>query len=157
MAMSSSLSKMCSLNEILLPPIGIMLMLSVPAAIITSASPRRTRSAAIDTACSPDEQKRFTVTPATVFGQAGEQQRDARDVHPLLRFRDRAARDHVVDRLGIERRYFRERRLQHVRQQIVRADVAEHAARRFAYRRARRGDDVCVLYLLGHLNSFNPV
>ena len=68
MATSSSLSKMCSLNEILFPPIGIMLMLSVPAAIITSASPSRMRSAAIDTACSPEEQKRLTVAPATVSG-----------------------------------------------------------------------------------------
>ncbi len=43
-------------------------MLSVPAAIITSASPVRIRSAAIDTALSPDEQKRLIVMPATVFG-----------------------------------------------------------------------------------------
>ena len=43
-------------------------MLSVPAAIITSASPVRIRSAAIDTALSPDEQKRLIVMPATEFG-----------------------------------------------------------------------------------------
>ena len=45
-----------------------MLMLSVPAAIITSASPVRMRSAAIDTALSPDEQKRLIVMPATLDG-----------------------------------------------------------------------------------------
>src|SRR6266536_1497381 len=50
------------------PSIGIMLMLSVPAAIMISAAPVRMRSAAIDTAFRPDEQKRFTVMPATVFG-----------------------------------------------------------------------------------------
>jgi len=50
------------------PSIGIMLMLSVPAAIITSASPVRMRSAAIDTALSPDEQKRLMVMPATLDG-----------------------------------------------------------------------------------------
>ena len=50
------------------PSIGIMLMLSVPAAIMMSASPVRIRSAAIDTAFNPDEQKRLTVIPATVLG-----------------------------------------------------------------------------------------
>ena len=51
------------------PSIGIMLMLSVPAAIMISASPVRMRSAAIDTAFKPDEQKRFTVMPATLLGR----------------------------------------------------------------------------------------
>ncbi len=46
-----------------------MLMLSVPAAIMMSASPVRMRSAAIDTAFRPDEQKRLIVMPATVFGR----------------------------------------------------------------------------------------
>ncbi len=45
-----------------------MLMLSVPAAIMTCASPVRIRSAAIETALSPDEQNRFTVMPATLAG-----------------------------------------------------------------------------------------
>ena len=45
-----------------------MLMLSVPAAITMSASPVRMRSAAIDTALSPDEQNRLIVMPATEFG-----------------------------------------------------------------------------------------
>ena len=45
-----------------------MLMLSVPQASIRSASPRRMRSAAIATACEPDEQKRLTVTPGTLSG-----------------------------------------------------------------------------------------
>ena len=43
-------------------------MLSVPAAIMMSASPVRMRSAAMDTALSPDEQKRLIVIPATLFG-----------------------------------------------------------------------------------------
>ena len=50
------------------PSIGIMLMLSVPAAIMTSASPVRMRSAAIDTAFRPDEQNRLIVMPATLVG-----------------------------------------------------------------------------------------
>ena len=51
------------------PSIGIMLMLSAPAAIMTSASPVRMRSAAIDTALRPDEQNRLTVMPATLAGR----------------------------------------------------------------------------------------
>ena len=51
------------------PSIGIMLMLSVPAAIMMSASPVRIRSAAIDTAFSPEEQNRLIVMPATLFGR----------------------------------------------------------------------------------------
>ena len=79
-----------------------MLMLSVPAAIITSASPRRMRSAASATACTPEEQKRLMVMPETVFGKARQQQPDARHVHALLRLRHRAADDHVVDRRRVE-------------------------------------------------------
>ena len=45
-----------------------MLMLSVPAAMTMSASPVRMRSAAIDTAFSPDEQKRLIVMPGTLAG-----------------------------------------------------------------------------------------
>ncbi len=45
-----------------------MLMLSVPAAMTISASPVRTRSAAIDTAFNPDEQKRLIVMPGTLSG-----------------------------------------------------------------------------------------
>ena len=51
-----------------LPIIGTMLMLSVPAAIMTSASPTRMRSAAICTALRPEAQKRFTVMPPTEAG-----------------------------------------------------------------------------------------
>ena len=47
---------------------GTMLMLSVPAAIITSASPTRMRSAAIWMALRPDAQKRLTVMPPTLLG-----------------------------------------------------------------------------------------
>ena len=70
---------------------------SVPPASITSASPRRMRSAASATACKPDEQKRLTVMPGTVSGKPGEQHADARDVHALLGLRHRAADDHVAD------------------------------------------------------------
>jgi hypothetical protein len=65
MPMFSSLVKMLGLNEGLLPLIGTMLMLSAPAAIITSASPTRMRSAAIWMADRPEAQKRLTVTPPT--------------------------------------------------------------------------------------------
>ena len=51
-----------------LPIIGTMLMLSTPAAISTSASPTRMRSAAICTADRPEAQKRLTVMPPTLLG-----------------------------------------------------------------------------------------
>ena len=65
----SSFSKIAGLKLGLLPPMGTMLMLSVPPAIITSASPRRMRSAASATACTPDEQNRLIVMPGTPFGK----------------------------------------------------------------------------------------
>ena len=65
----SSRSNTCGLIDGVLPIIGTMLIDSQPAAIITSASPTRMRSAAIATADSPDAQKRFTVTPPTVLGR----------------------------------------------------------------------------------------
>ena len=45
------------------------LMLSVPAAIITSASPSRMRLAASATACRPEAQKRLMVMPGTPSGR----------------------------------------------------------------------------------------
>ena len=54
---------------ILWPIIGIMLIDSVPAPIIRSASPRRMRSAASATACTPDEQKRLMVIAPMPFGR----------------------------------------------------------------------------------------
>ena len=67
--MFSSLANTAGLKEGLLPDIGTMLMLSTPAAIITSASPTRMRSAAICTADKPEAQKRLTVMPPTLLGR----------------------------------------------------------------------------------------
>ena len=64
----SSRAKTSGLKDGLLPPIGTMLMLSAPPAIITSASPTRMRSAAICSAVKPLAQKRLTVTPPTECG-----------------------------------------------------------------------------------------
>jgi hypothetical protein len=51
----------------------------------------------IATVCSPEAQKRLTVTPGTVFGQPGQQQADACHVHALLGLGHRAAGDDVAD------------------------------------------------------------
>ena len=56
-------------SEGVLPSMGTMLMLSTPAAMMTSASPTRMRSAAICMADRPDAQKRLTVTPPTDLGK----------------------------------------------------------------------------------------
>ena len=88
-----------------------------------------------------------------VVGKSGEQQPDAGDVHPLLGLRHRAADHDVVYHRGIQSRRLRECTLQHMRQHVVWTDVPEHAARRLAHRRARRTDDVCIMYLLSHFDS----
>ena len=49
----------------LLPPMGIMVMLSEPPATMQSAKPAMIRSAAEAMVCSPEEQKRFTVWAGT--------------------------------------------------------------------------------------------
>jgi hypothetical protein len=55
-------------------------MLSTPPATYTSASPAMMRCAASAMVCRPDEQKRLTVMPEVVMGQAGAQRDLARDV-----------------------------------------------------------------------------
>ena len=50
-------------------PSCIIVMLSTPAPIATSAPSWRMECAAIMIACEPDEQKRFTVVPLTSFGK----------------------------------------------------------------------------------------
>ena len=67
--MSSVLAKIVGERLGELPIMGTMLMLSVPAAIITSASPTRMRSAAMAMADKPDAQKRLTVMPPTLLGK----------------------------------------------------------------------------------------
>ena len=76
-----------------------MLMLSTPAAIMTSASPTRMRSAAICTADRPEAQKRLTVIPPTVLGSPPGW-RHARHVQTLLRLGNRAADDDILDAFG---------------------------------------------------------
>ncbi len=64
-----SLSNTLGAMAILLPIIGTIDIDSVPPASIRSALPRRIASAACATACRPEEQKRFTVCAAMVFGR----------------------------------------------------------------------------------------
>jgi hypothetical protein len=149
----SSCSNTAGLSEILLPiMVGIMLIVSVPAAIITSASPRRMRSAASATACTPEEQKRLMVMPGTLLRQPGQQQADAGDVHALLGFRHGAADDDVADQLRVEAGRARHDVADDVGQHVVGAHVLQRAAD-LADRGARGGDDVGVLYLFAHLGS----
>ncbi len=129
------------------PSSGTMLMLSVPPAIITSASPRRMRSAASATACSPDEQKRLIVMPGTLSGSPASSTRCARRSCPA---RPRASRSRRS-----RRRWLPDRVPAHCASALStrapacrRADGVEHAARRLADRRADGGDDVGFLILL---------
>jgi hypothetical protein len=85
--------------------------------------------------------------------QAGQQHRHARQVQALLRFREGATDNGVLDQHRVELRYLRQRGLQHAHQQVVRPDIAEHAARRLADRGAGGCDDIGFLQLFAHLNS----
>ena len=132
------------------PSIGIMLMLSVPAAIMMSASPVRMRSAAIDTALSPDEQKRLIVMPATLLGSPASSTPMRATfmpcsysgiAQPTITSSTRADRCAGACASTLRK---------HVREQRVGARRPEGAARRLADRGARRGNDVGVLHLLGH-------
>ncbi len=68
MATFSSFANTALLSATLLPIIGTMDIDSVPAAMTTSSSPVRMRSAASATACTPEEQKRLIVMAGTLSG-----------------------------------------------------------------------------------------
>src|SRR3981189_1773982 len=63
----AALSRSGSIDSFREPPAGIE-MLSTPPATMQSAPSERMLLAAIAMVCSPDEQKRFTDTPAADFG-----------------------------------------------------------------------------------------
>ena len=63
----AALSRSGSIDSFGEPPPGIE-MLSTPPATMQSAPSERMLLAAIAMVCSPDEQKRFTETPAVDFG-----------------------------------------------------------------------------------------
>jgi hypothetical protein len=133
MATFSLLANTASFRATLLPIIGTIDIDSVPAAITTSSSPVRMRSAASATACTPEEQKRLMVIAGTRVRQARQQHADARHVHALLRLGHRAADDHVADVVRVEPGHLRDRALQHVREHVVGPHAPEHAARRLAH------------------------
>ena len=64
----AALSSSGSINSLGVPPPGIE-MLSTPPATMQSAPSERIELAAIAMVCRPDEQKRFTDTPAVDFGR----------------------------------------------------------------------------------------
>ena len=65
-------------------PIGTRDMLSTPPPTAQSWKPLTTPMAAKFTACRPEPQKRLSVTPVTVVGPAGGEDRVARDARALL-------------------------------------------------------------------------
>ena len=64
----ATLSSSGSTDSFGVPPPGIE-MLSTPPATMQSAPSERIELAAIAMVCRPEEQKRFTETPAVVFGR----------------------------------------------------------------------------------------
>ena len=107
---------------------GARLMLSTPPAIISSASPALMARAAWPTASRPEPHRRLTVMPGHAVGQAGEQQRHARDVAVVLAGLVGAAEDHVVDRGGGHAGVALHQLADRVRGEIVGADLGEAAA-----------------------------
>ena len=75
---------------------------STPPAIISSASPALMARAAMITASMPEPHSRLIVVPGHLLGQAGQQQRHARDVAVVLAGLVGAAEDDVVDRLPVD-------------------------------------------------------
>ena len=92
-------------------------------------------------ACSPELQKRLTVTPGVVTGKPGAQRRDARDVVALRAVRLTAAEDDVFDLRGIELRRLAEHVPDGVPGEIVGAGEVERSAAGLGQRRAAAGDD----------------
>ena len=78
-------------------PIGTRVMFSTPPATTRSCAPALTACAAKFTACWPEPQKRFSVTPGHLDRPAGREHRAARDVGALLAGLGDAADDDVVD------------------------------------------------------------
>ena len=134
--MSSGFEKMAGDSDGELPIIGTMLMLSAPAAIITSASPTRMRSAAICTADRPEAQKRLTVMPPTLLGRPASTAPMRATFRPCCASGIAQPQIDVFDGLRIEARHLRQRRPQGRRQQVVGPGVAEVAAVRAADGRA---------------------
>ncbi len=118
---------------------GARLIDSTPAPIASSASPVITARAAWATASRPEPQSRFTVTPGTVLGEAGEEHGHARDVAVVLARLVGAAHVDVLDVRGVDAVRGDELR-QHVGGQVVGADAGELPAVA-AERRAQRAGD----------------
>ena len=114
------------------------------------SSPRRMLSAAIATACRPDEQKRLMVMPGTVSGRPASSTPMRATFMPCSASGMAQPMMASLMRLTSMPGHCVQRCAQHVREQVVGAGVAEHAARRLADRGAGGGDDVGVLHLLGH-------
>ena len=98
------MSTSAGLGDTLLPPIGTMLIDSVPPAMTTSAKPHMMRSARVRDGLQARRAEAVDGDRAGLDRHAGAQARDPRDVEALLAFRHRAAQDHVVDLLGVEAR-----------------------------------------------------
>ena len=104
----------------LCPPIGTMVMLSVPPATMTSAPPPRMRSAAKAIACKAGCAEPVNRHSRAFNRQSGPQGGDAGNVHALLGFGHGAAQDHVFDLAHIELRHALKRALDGDGAEIVR-------------------------------------
>jgi len=92
---------------------------------------------------------------ADALGQTGQHRPYTRHVEALLGFRNGTTADHVFNGGGVEVGHLRQRRAQHVRQQVIRARVLEIPFVRLADGRASGRNDVGILNLFHELLRFN--
>ncbi len=74
----------------------------MPPPTITGTLSTITRCAAMAMACSPEEQKRFTVVPELVTGRPARSAICRATLPPVVPSGRRAAHDHVLDLAGID-------------------------------------------------------
>ena len=87
-------------GDTLFPPIGTMLIDSVPPPMTTCACPSMMRSAPYAIACSPDEQKRLTVTADASIGTPARRLAMRATLRPCSPSGIAQPENHVVDRCG---------------------------------------------------------
>ena len=136
---------------------GARLMDSAPPARYRSPSPRRSAREAWFTASRPEAQSRFTVTPGTSTGQAGQERRHPSGVAVVLARLVGGAQVDVADGGRVDAGSLH-RRGDHVGGEVVRPHPGERAAVT-PHRRAHGVDDRKRLWLfagLHGLHSPNP-
>ncbi len=128
---------------------GARVMDSTPPASANSISPALMARAAVPTASMPEAHSRLSVTPGTLCGKPGQEQRHARDVAVVFAGLVGAAVKHLVELFPVDMGVALLQRAQRHRGQIVGAHLGERAAEA-ADRRARGVADEDFTHFVAH-------